>query len=235
MYRSGHIVDWVIHRKDDDTLLSATISPALQSDHYSVLTQLNIFKPPSHAVYIEARNIAAIDLSSCRSDLQAGLDSCTTLSAEQLHRLLQNLLDQHAPATQRKVSSRPPSPWFCAVGPQLPEAKRERRRVERQWLKSGLEVHKLIFRSACKLVSKIVQEAKSTFFDTKILACTSSKRLFSITNTLLGKSKTSSLPSSISLAFLPQRLCDFFENKISTIHDNLNFQTLPLPPITHSF
>ena len=40
VYRSGHIVDWVIHRKDDGTLLSATISPALQSDHYSVLTQL---------------------------------------------------------------------------------------------------------------------------------------------------------------------------------------------------
>ena len=234
MYRSGHIVDWVIHRKDDDTLLSATISPTLQSDHYSVLTQLNIFKPPPHAVYIEAKNIAAIDLSSFRSDLQAGLESCTTLSAVQLHRLLENLLDQHAPATQRKVSSRPPSPWFCAVGPQPLEAKRERRRAERQWLKSGLEVHKQMFRSACKLVRKIVQQAKSTFFNTKILAFTSSKQLFSITNTLLCKSKTSSLPSYISSAFLPQRFYDFFENKISTIRDNLNFQTicLYLPSLT---
>ena len=89
-HRSGHIFDWVIHRKDADTLLSTTTSPILQSDHYSVLTQLNIFKPPPHAVYIEAKNVAAINLSSFRSDLQAGLDSCTTLSAEQLHRLLQN-------------------------------------------------------------------------------------------------------------------------------------------------
>ena len=122
-------------------------------------------------MYIEARNIAAIDLSSFRPDLQAGLYSRTT-PAEQLHRLLQNLLDQHAPATPRKVSSRPlalvlcrrSSPWFCAVGPQLLEAKRERRRAERQWLKSRLEVHRQIFRSAYKLVSKIVQQAKSTFF-----------------------------------------------------------------------
>ena len=110
-HRSGHILDWVIHRKDDDTLLSTTTSPSLQSDYYSVLTQLNIFKPPPHAVCIEARNIAAIDLSSFRSALQAGLDSCTTLSAVQPHRLLQSLLNQHAPATQRKVSSRPPSPF----------------------------------------------------------------------------------------------------------------------------
>ena len=105
------------------------------------------------------------------------------------------------------------------------EAKRERRRAERQWLKCGLEVHKQIFRSACKLVNKIVQQAKLAFFNTKILACISSKQLFSITNTLLGKSKTSSLP---------QRFCDFFENKISTIRDNLNSQTMPLPPVTHT-
>ena len=110
------------------------------------------------------------------------------------------------------------------------EAKRERRRAERQWLKSGLEVHKQIFRSACKLVNKIVQQAKLAFFNTKILACISSKQLFSITNTLLGKSKTSSLPSSIPSALPQQRFCDFFDNvnKISTIRDNLNSQTLPL-------
>ena len=86
-------------------------------------------------------------------------------------------------------------------------------------------MHKQIFRSACKLVNKIVQQAKLAFFNTKILACISSKQLFSITNTLLGKSKTSSLP---------QRFCDFFENKISTIRDNLNSQTMPLPPVTHT-
>ena len=34
-HRSGHILDWVIHRKDDDTLLSSTTGPILQSDHCS--------------------------------------------------------------------------------------------------------------------------------------------------------------------------------------------------------
>ena len=58
---------------------------------------------------------------------------------------------------------------------------------------------------------------------------------FSITNTLLSKSKTSSLPSSVPSALLPQRFCDFFVNKISTIRDSLSSQTMPLPPVTHSF
>ena len=46
--------------------------------------------------------------------------------------------------------------------------------------------------------------------------------------------KTSSLPSSIPSTLLAQRFCDFFVNKISTIRDNLNSQTLPLPPVTHT-
>ena len=110
---------------------------------------------------------------------------------------------------------------------------------------SGLEVHKQIFRSTCKLISKIVQQAKCTFFNTKILACTSSKQLFKITNTLPGKSKTSSLPSSIPSALLPQRFCDFFVNSlynpwqsqlpdhVSTSHHSHSFWWFPtdcLPP-----
>ena len=85
---------------------------------------------------------------------------------------------------------------------------------ERRWLKSGLEAQKQIFHATCKFVKKIMQQAKSKFFNTQIRACTSSKQLFHITNTLLGKSKTSSLPSSIPSALLPQRFCDFFVNKI---------------------
>ena len=67
-HRSGHIRDWVIHRKDDDTLLSATISPPLQSDQYSVLTQLNIFKPPPHAVYKLSRPRTSLPSTSAPSD-----------------------------------------------------------------------------------------------------------------------------------------------------------------------
>ena len=44
---TGHIVDWVIDRKDDDMLLSTSTSPTLQSHHLSVLTQLNE-KNPHH-------------------------------------------------------------------------------------------------------------------------------------------------------------------------------------------
>ena len=53
---------------------------------------------------------------------------------------------------------------------------------------------------------------------------------YSVSQTNLGKSKTSSLLSSIPTALLPQSFCDFFVNKISTIRDNLNSQTHWWPP-----
>ena len=85
-----------------------------------------------------------------------------------------------------------------------------------------------------KLVSKIVQQEKFTFFNTNILACTSSKQLFCITNTLLGKSKTSPLPSSVPSSLLLQRFWDLFVNKMFNTRDNPNSQTMPLPPVTHT-
>ena len=84
--------------------------------------------------------------------------------------------------------------------------------------------------SACK----IAQQAKSRFVNTKILACTSTKQLFSVTNTFLVKSKTSALLSSIPSALPPQRFSDFYVSKTSTTRNNLNSQTLPLPPVTHT-
>ena len=60
--------------------------------------------------------------------------------ADGLRQTLTDPLNQHVPASTRLVSHRPTSPWFSLVGPQILESKRQRRRAERQWIKSGLTV-----------------------------------------------------------------------------------------------
>ena len=127
------------------------------------------------------------------------------------------------------VSHRPPSPWFSLVGPQLLEAKRERRRAERQWIKSGLTVHKLIFQTANSVVNAIVHSAKTAHYNTKILACSTSKQLHNITNTLLGQSESSPLPSTVHPSHLPQAFADFFANKIATIRHSLDIDSTSSP------
>eukprot|EP00745_Piridium_sociabile_P003165 TRINITY_DN11904_c0_g1_i15.p2 TRINITY_DN11904_c0_g1~~TRINITY_DN11904_c0_g1_i15.p2 ORF type:complete len:107 (-),score=22.28 TRINITY_DN11904_c0_g1_i15:22-342(-) len=84
------------------------------------------------------------------------------------------------------------------------EAKQARRRAERQWLKTGLTVHKQIFQAANKAANNIIHFAKTAYYNAKILACTTQKQLFSLTNSLLGKSSDTALPSKIPSSDLSQ-------------------------------
>ena len=140
-------------------------------------------------------------------------------------------------STRRCVSHGPPAPWYSSVGPRLIEAKRERRRAERQMLKTKLTVHKQIFRYANKLVNTIVDSAKIAYISAKVLACTTSKQLFNLTNSLLGKATSSLYPSSFPLSDLPQRFADYFHTKVTNIRVNLDSahppkEPLPDPPFT---
>ena len=125
-------------------------------------------------------------------------------SAADLHQTLRNQLNQRAAASTRLVSHRRPSQRFSLVGPQLLEAKRDRLRAEIPWIKSGLTIHKPIFQTAHSAANAIVHSAKTAFYSTKILACSTSKQLHSITNTLFSKSESSPFPSTVYPSRLPQ-------------------------------
>ena len=48
------------------------------------------------------------------------------------------------------------------------------------------------------------------------------KQLFAVSDELLGKAKTTPLPSNIPIADLPQRFCDFFVTKMKQIREDLD-------------
>ena len=208
---------------------SLVICKTLPSDHFCLLAHLHLSRPLPQKVYVQARNFTAIDMAVFNSDLSTRLALAPPSSADGLRQTLTDLLNHHAPASTRLVSHRPPSPWFSLVGPQLLEAKRERHRAERQWIKSGLTVHKLFFQTANSAVNAIVHSAKTAYYNTKILACSTSRQLHNITNTLLGKSESSPLPSTVHPSHLPQAFADFFANKIGTICHSLNIDSTSLP------
>ena len=194
-----------------------------------LLAHLHLSRPLPQKVYVQARNFTAVDMAIFNSDLSTRLALAPPSSADGLHQTLTGLLIQHAPASTRLVSHRPPSPWFSLVGPQLLEAKRERRRAERQWIKSGLTVHRLIFQTANSALNAIVHSAKTAYYNTNILACSTSKQLHNITNTLLGKSESSPLPFTVHPSHLPRAFADFFANKIATIRHSLDIDSTSSP------
>ena len=73
----------------------------------------------------------------------------------------------------------------------------------------------LPWKDACQTPGSITTAAISTF-------CSTNKQLFAVSDELLDKAKTISLPSNIPVANLPQRFCDFFVTKIKRIRENLD-------------
>jgi hypothetical protein len=151
-HRHGHTLDWRVHRADQTILDSWSVDHTLPSDHSCLKCSLRLSRPPPRQVYVEARKLADVDMDVFDNDLSDRLAACPPTSVDDLNQLLVDLLDTHAPATKRRVTQRPSSPWYSDVGPQLLEAKRVRRRAY------GLTVHKQIFQVANKAVNTFTPE-----------------------------------------------------------------------------
>ena len=86
-----------------------------------------------------------------------------------------------------------------------------------------------------KTVTKIVHDAKLAHFSSKIVDCTNCKQLFHVTDKLLGRHKSSLLPTTISLDCLPDQLSSYFHDKEAIIRNQLDCGTLhaPASPYNH--
>ena len=87
-------------------------------------------------------------------------------------------------------------------------------------------MNKQIFNAAKRLVAKIVYKAKSLFFGNEIAMSTSSKQLFNICDKLIGRRRSSPLPSMHSLHDLPNVFNDYFLQKVQSIRADLDQQSL---------
>ena len=63
-------------------------------------------------------------------------------------------------------------------------------------------------------VTKIVQNAKSEYFSSKIAIYTHCKQLFNVADKLLGRNIALPLPASVSMECLPRLFSTFFHDKV---------------------
>ena len=222
-HQKGHILDWVMVRPEEDLVKSVLVSQELSSDHFSIVCDLNIEQPPITKKFRETRNISSVDKAALRRDFQADISPVSCPTAEALDSALVAVLDRHAPLAQKGIQTHKNDPWLPLVKDDLKNAKQKRRQAERKWLKSGrLTVFKDIYNQAKRFVTSLVRKARISYYCQKISESNSSKQLFSITNTLMGKTQSSPLPTSIPLTSLPDAFCDFFLSKVSKIRAELD-------------
>ena len=220
-HNRGHIIDWVVHRSEDTIIKSTTVEQELSSDHYCVVCSLDIKLPSVPEVHRVTRSLRSIDMDAFKQDLSAVTPVCCP-TVEELNSRLDKILEEHAPASSKRVKSARSDPWYGTVKEELRDAKSHRRRAERQWLKTGLNVFKDIYITAKRNVTRIIEQAKTLYYSSKVEDCQSSKQLFSVCDHLSGRVKSSALPNTHPSHELPNIFSNFFTSKVSQIRVELD-------------
>ena len=86
---------------------------------------------------------------------------------------LRRIVDHHAALVVKTVTLRPNSPWYTD---EQRREKHNRRRAERSWLRTGLVIHRQVYRAQCVIVNRMLLAAKSDYYTDKIASCGSNQK-----------------------------------------------------------
>ena len=143
------------------------------------------------------------------------MDSSAAECVSAYNKSLSELIDSHAPVIHRTIILRPHAPWYTD---ELRSAKRERRRLERQWQKHRLEIHHQLYKNQCHIMNRLLLKARRDYVLSKITECgKDQKGIFKITNRLLGAGASNLLPQHTSACELADRFGEYFTQKIVQI------------------
>ena len=209
-HRRGHTLDLIITRMSDSITSNIDIDTSLASDHAVILCTIAISRPPAIKHRFSFRKSGDIDIDAFKRDITASslvsdpAGDVETLST-QFDMVMTELLNLHAPKVSRCVTLRPHAPWY---DDSIRADKRERRRCERQFLKSGLEVHKKMYIEMCKNYSNKIESAKADYHVSQFKDC-DQKQLFKAVDKMCSANSKKTLPSHDNTEKL-----DFFKGKI---------------------
>ena len=167
----GHILDVAITR-DNSSILQP--SPSIDEnylsdskgisfvDHKGISTILNISKPPISRKSVSYRKYRAIELADFASDNE----STITFHSEEMplddlvryyNDSIRVAVDKHAPVQTKVVTLRPNTQWYSQ---ELHAVKKDKRKAERVWRRTKLEVHRQIFKEKCNASSRLLFQNK---------------------------------------------------------------------------
>ena len=231
-HRGGHILDVVIVRETGSIIsaLPTVYDPCLcdkqgniSGDHLAVRFAVHAGKPARLRKVVTFRRLRQICVSDFAQDIASSMDLSSDGSVTELvlhyNSDLRSIVDHHAPLRKATVTLRPNSPWFTDT---LRQEKRNRRQLERTWLRTGLEVHRQAYRTKCVAFNRLLLTTKSEYFSEKIAICgRDQKQLFHITKNIMGDTGTTNMPSFVSPGALAQRFSDHFTDKVRHIRQGI--------------
>jgi exonuclease III len=231
-HRSGHTLDLLITRTDENILASWDVDPPdIISDHSAVTCQLLMYKTTeSHKRQVTRRNYNKIDRNKFREDI---LKSCLYCDEQDLsldclvelyNKTILALLDLHAPAKTKDVKLHKEAPWYTEA---IRAGKRLKRQLERRWRKTRLTVDRIIYKDHSKLLHTIVEATKMNYFTNLVQEnAGDQKMLFRIIGNLLCDNIEKIFPLHQSAETLAEEFATFFTNKVCKIQHKIDSAVL---------
>ena len=175
-HQHGHILDLVISRASEQVIDNICVCDPHVSDHMLITGIANYGKPTAEENQsICVRRTREIDLVKFKSDIytstSCNIDGLSTLTDfVTAYGSVEDILDKHAPIIRKLVKpNKKNEAWF---GKDIIQAKKVRRQYERQWLKTGLSVHKDLFKNQCKVVWEKIHVSRRNYYSKKITDAT---------------------------------------------------------------
>ena len=219
-HTSGNTLDLVITRAGQDTVNDLSVFQPMLADHFFVQFTMLISKPPLPRKQIEYRSLKNIDLSNMQRDLatsievKPGKDLVEAVAAYE--RNVSAVLENHAPLQIKTVILRPKVPW---LDESTLHERRKERQLERQYRKSKLTVHRVMWKEQARSVDRMIESAKVKHFSDRIEAASPADAI-GLINGLMARNSQSPLPSHESEEELASRFNCFFMDKVTKIRNN---------------
>ena len=222
-HKLGHTIDIVVTQADSPVIENIKASNVDLSDHYMILFDSKTIRlDQKEYVTLNYRNTKAVDNEQFCADIKQCWDSVKSNNLGEKITIFNDLTDKvvntHAPQKTKQVKLIPHAPWFDA---EYKEARRRRRKAEKEYKRSGLEHHKNAFINVRKETTTLAFNKKRDYFATKIDQSNgNSKVLFNCLNTLVDSKKEAVLPSHDSPLELAEKFKIYFRDKIKNIRES---------------
>ena len=224
-HESGHALDLLVAKKDCDFSLGSPITDFYISDHSFVKRTINVAKPELEVKDIVFRKLKSINADAFKNDIEVSeLCSRDFTDLDELvscyNATLTELIDKHAPEQRERITVRPKQPWFSN---NLAKLERERRKLERMWIKSKTELDHEIYKQCRNMFANTIETDRCKYLSSLVSECNGDqKKLFQVVASLTGDKNTSSLPDHRDPYLLANDFSKFFIKKIEKIQKNID-------------
>jgi hypothetical protein len=195
------------------------------SDHNNILFKLNMKKPECPKKVVKFRKLKKIKVDELKNDIKLtsengkAIKDLTTL-VDYYNDELSKIFDKHAPEQHRLVTLRKPTPW---TSDDIKPEKKVRRRLERKWRSTRLQVHYNAFKAQRNRVNAMLNTFKVKYYSDLIRKnANNPKALFKIINRALHRKEATPMPQHTSEVDLANEFSNFFKDKIHSIRDYLD-------------